>query len=446
MKKLTLIIFIFTSDVFSQWTFDAMIPDDGIHSPIVEKICVIDSTVSWAMGRIHVNQNYFSPFFAKKDVNGWKYISTDLDPDINIYSFTAIDSLKIWLGSYHPDNIYYSSNGGRNWAMQFHVADTGHIVGITFCKENNLIGYALCHLAFNSFWNGVSILKTTNGGINWTRWNFEYYGYNAADNSMSIVDSNYAWFGIDDVLSDNSKIISTTDGGQNWNIKDINASYVAPFTIQFSSDKQTGVFVGETPPTSWFYRTTNAGINWNIVYTTSNYYSETMVWIPGTSNIYGNSEFALVRSINSGLTWQQMTGGPGTNLKSMGAVRINPEIIYALAVTYDRKVYKLLDTARIIGIENNENLIPKEYKLYQNYPNPFNPTTKISYELPKSCKVNIIIYDILGNEVNRLVNNEFKQIGRYTIDLNAYNFASGVYFYKIEAGNFIQSKKMVLIK
>lgn len=90
--------------------------------------------------------------------------------------------------------------------------------------------------------------------------------------------------------------------------------------------------------------------------------------------------------------------------------------------------------------------IPLVYNLSQNYPNPFNPTTKINYELPLNTKVNIVIYDILGREVMRLVNNEFKQAGRYTVEFNGQNYASGVYFYRIEAGNFIQSKKMVLVK
>ncbi|MBL8016597.1 MAG: T9SS type A sorting domain-containing protein [Ignavibacteria bacterium] len=95
--------------------------------------------------------------------------------------------------------------------------------------------------------------------------------------------------------------------------------------------------------------------------------------------------------------------------------------------------------------------IPTVYRLSQNYPNPFNPVTKINYDLPKDAKVNVIIYDILGREIKRLVNNELKTAGTYIIDFNAANYASGVYFYRIEAeelgGNkFVDSKKMVLIK
>jgi parallel beta-helix repeat protein len=102
---------------------------------------------------------------------------------------------------------------------------------------------------------------------------------------------------------------------------------------------------------------------------------------------------------------------------------------------------KLYGTSR-----NSISVLPLKYNISQNYPNPFNPTTKINYELPKNSFVKIVVYDILGREVTRLVNNEFKESGRYTVEFNGMNLASGVYFYRIEAGDFVQSKKMVLVK
>ncbi len=92
------------------------------------------------------------------------------------------------------------------------------------------------------------------------------------------------------------------------------------------------------------------------------------------------------------------------------------------------------------------NILPTEFFISQNYPNPFNPVTKINYELPRTSRVNIVIYDILGREVKRLLNNELKESGRYTVEFDGKNYASGVYFYRIEAGDYIMAKKMVLIK
>jgi hypothetical protein len=98
-----------------------------------------------------------------------------------------------------------------------------------------------------------------------------------------------------------------------------------------------------------------------------------------------------------------------------------------------------------VGIHNNNGEIPSAYRLDQNYPNPFNPITIISYGLPKSSNVKLTIYDILGREVTVLVN-EFKSIGNYSVEFDASELASGTYIYKIEAGEFVSSKKMALIK
>lgn len=96
-----------------------------------------------------------------------------------------------------------------------------------------------------------------------------------------------------------------------------------------------------------------------------------------------------------------------------------------------------------IGLAGNE--IPTRYELYQNFPNPFNPTTLIKYDIPKTGLVTITLYDVLGKEIRKLVN-ENVQPGRYEITWDARNYASGSYFYKIESGDFSDIKKMILVK
>jgi hypothetical protein len=98
-----------------------------------------------------------------------------------------------------------------------------------------------------------------------------------------------------------------------------------------------------------------------------------------------------------------------------------------------------------VGINNMNNELLTDYNLFQNYPNPFNPETKINYDLPKSGIVKLTIYDVLGREIKTLIN-EFKQAGTYTVDFNGENLSSGVYYYKMTAGDFTSIKKMVLIK
>jgi hypothetical protein len=85
------------------------------------------------------------------------------------------------------------------------------------------------------------------------------------------------------------------------------------------------------------------------------------------------------------------------------------------------------------------------YKLYSNYPNPFNPSTKIKYLVAEKTFVSLKIYDVAGSEVASIVNRE-QVAGEYEIDFNASNLTSGVYFYKLQAGNFVETKKMILMK
>ena len=89
--------------------------------------------------------------------------------------------------------------------------------------------------------------------------------------------------------------------------------------------------------------------------------------------------------------------------------------------------------------------LPKEFSLSQNYPNPFNPTTKIEFALPQRAQTRIIVYDVLGREIETLLNRELES-GYYESNFNAINLHSGVYFYRIQSGNFIQTKKMILMK
>jgi hypothetical protein len=109
----------------------------------------------------------------------------------------------------------------------------------------------------------------------------------------------------------------------------------------------------------------------------------------------------------------------------------------------------LFGTALFTGGEGSdigdEKKIVTDYKLYQNYPNPFNPTTKISYSIVNSEKVKLIVYNLFGEEVAVLVNKN-QAAGNYSVNFNASNLASGVYFYKLNVGNKSLVRKMMLLK
>jgi len=101
--------------------------------------------------------------------------------------------------------------------------------------------------------------------------------------------------------------------------------------------------------------------------------------------------------------------------------------------------------ATLLGIEEDNQTIPADFNLSQNYPNPFNPVTSINYQLSHESKINIKVFDILGIEVAELVN-EIKDAGKHSINFDGSKLASGIYFYRISAGEFSQVKKMILLK
>ena len=104
----------------------------------------------------------------------------------------------------------------------------------------------------------------------------------------------------------------------------------------------------------------------------------------------------------------------------------------------------LVTVTSLTGVGNNNQII-NSYNLSQNYPNPFNPTTKINFSIPKSGLVTLKVYNVLGKEVASLVN-EVKNAGSYAVDFDGSELTSGTYFYRIEAGDFTDVKKMILLK
>ncbi len=125
---------------------------------------------------------------------------------------------------------------------------------------------------------------------------------------------------------------------------------------------------------------------------------------------------------------------------------------YQTKISSTGDIYYLSNTtlfrinSSLTAVENkNQSNIPKGFSLSQNYPNPFNPTTTIDYSIPQSSFVSLKVYDVLGNEVATLVNEE-KSAGNYSVVFDGSKFSSGVYFFRIQAGVFVMTKKLAIIK
>ncbi|HTK81625.1 MAG TPA: T9SS type A sorting domain-containing protein, partial [Bacteroidota bacterium] len=159
----------------------------------------------------------------------------------------------------------------------------------------------------------------------------------------------------------------------------------------------------------------------------------------------GKSEFPLQISgavYPLTITWDGANDG-GTYTLLVGSGKEKKEFPISGA---GRVVLTDEDAVVKIGITSAQHAeMPKAYALYQNYPNPFNPSTTIRFDVPKASNISLKIYDVLGQEVETLVNEE-RGAGRYSVNFDAGNFPSGVYYFRIIAGDFSDVKKLLLAK
>jgi uncharacterized delta-60 repeat protein len=175
------------------------------------------------------------------------------------------------------------------------------------------------------------------------------------------------------------------------------------------------------------------------------------VYVTGRSTGSGTSyEYATIKYNTFGIEqWVQRYNGPGNTddyalslaLDGSGNVYITGESTGS-GTAFD---YATIKYSQPVGITPISSEIPNQFSLSQNYPNPFNPTTKIQFALPKSSFAKLVVYDALGREVEILVNEQLNA-GTYEADWNADKFSSGVYYYKLLAGDFTETRKMVLMK
>ncbi len=208
------------------------------------------------------------------------------------------------------------------------------------------------------------------------------------------------------------------------------------FNIRFQHTTLTSLteFVTNGWTTAYSGTYTVSGTGWQYIYMTSPHFSYN-----GISNLlieicYDNNAYTSYSTVTStyapGKTWGYYTdNASGCTMTGGASIPNRPNVCFFT----------------VYGAGNNANLVPNKFELSQNYPNPFNPATKINFAIPKQGLVTMKIYDILGREVRTLVN-EVKQAGNYTVDFNASEFSSGVYFYKLTSGDFSDIKRMILVK
>jgi len=225
----------------------------------------------------------------------------------------------------------------------------------------------------------------------------------------------------------------SSDQGVNWFSPDsgFSVNYISTLLTQGKN-----IFAGTD---QGIYRSINRGRTW--VPINSGLHSKWVnsLIVSGTS-IFAGTFGGVFVSTNNGIEWKQInTGLTDTTVASLV---VSGEYLYA--GTEQQGVFRR-PLSELVDVKDSRSSLPKEFSLHQNYPNPFNPTTTINYSIPKSSSVTIKVYDLLGREISTLVN-EKKPVGNYSVQFNASKLVSGVYFYRLQAGDFTQTKKLILLK
>lgn len=351
--------------------------------------------------------------------SNWSDVQSGTTNTINKIYFK--DSLNgIYVGN--SGTVGKTTNSGLNWFLQ----SLNNSIALRDFYGRNDTG-----LTIGS--NG-KIYKTTNFGNNWIE---KPSGLTLGLYSICLSNGNTI-----QVVGDSGVVLRSSNFGENW----LNG-FVTPRkrlnSISFSN-LNIGFIVGDT---GRVYKSTNGGLNWNLELPITGNNLKFINFINQNTGYIIGSRSTTMKTTNGGINW---------GFQSMGVYQINDnnrifvaDSVNMFIVGENSYVFKSTDgggsISYPIGIEPVSIEIPDKYQLFQNNPNPFNPTTKIKFGIPSQSNAKIIIYDLLGREVTTLVNEQLRP-GTYEVDWDGSGFASGVYFYSLVTNDFVEAKRMVLIK
>ncbi len=353
--------------------------------------------------------------------------------------------------------FYTSSDSGSSWVRTV----DGTTIPYQFHVLTARGRYVLAGLE-----NNVS-LRSTDYGTTWT-------DMKSAGGSLSA--GSFAWLGSDVFCGGNGGVFVSTDSGASWSSVGLSSQGVGAVTSQGED-----LFAATAYN---IFRSTNSGANWSqlkidypsydaqyfgiaaLAATSRSVFAGTSLgvfqleessdtfenilpsntgWTAQTiavsdSDLFVIADGQIIHLSDSGTDWGSVDDGLMFQPRSL---TISGQYLYA--GTYKGGVWKRPLSQVIAGVAPTGGSLPEKFELYQNYPNPFNPSTKISYQLPTASEVTLTIYDVLGRQVKTLVR-ERQTAGNYSVMFNATDLPSGVYFYRLEAGTYHDTKKLLLLK
>ncbi len=399
-----------------------LMPNDDIIASFIgrhEMYHLQKNATSWTKLPLPKTSNYFA---LGKDKNNFLLAAGEMYEGI-YRSSSNTDYTQLWAQTYNGvtdsvldiNTIFLTSQGTLlAGAWDGHESNTN--CPAIFRSTDNGMTWQPTNITVSSFSDIVTFTQTPNGDIFAGSY---YHGiYHSSDDGVNwlqvdkkMIDSNKAsLWSLNSIISNPQGTLfatcdygigRSTDGGKNWEIKNSGITKGgSPLPIIINS--QGDIFVGMNSSDGGVYRSKNNGENWELLNTTNEF-------LYARSLALDSQEYLYVGTGNQGV------------MKSK------------------------VSTLSFPTTKNDNSNIPKTFFLGQNYPNPFNPTTTINYQLPTNNYVTLKVYDILGKEVTTLVNKEMNA-GNHNVKFDAAKLSGGIYFYRLTAGSFSETKKLVIIK
>jgi photosystem II stability/assembly factor-like uncharacterized protein len=406
----------------------------------------------------------------------WRELPPPTTHDLRRLVF--LDSARGWVSGLNGA-ILRTTNGGMTWQTQ-QSGVSSEIHELFFL--NDRLGWALTWTDFvdTLTWFGTNILKTTNGGAVWTRTQFPTTGefFSAIHFHDSLNGLMAGGFG---------RIVRTTNGGVPWIPAVIDSSPVAQWAIRrfrFFSRNYGYAMGGRLDIVGVVWKTTNGGQRWRAEGISPEpvrdlYFLDSLNIV----GVAGDLDFgaSMVSTKNAGILWEyqflQIFGEPaaisfrtkaeawsplgfagvfittrdtGRTWSVVEAPRRRPT--YDVTFSDSLTGYAVGDSGMVLKFgfptsvtERANDVPPSECELQQNSPNPFNPVTNFGFRIADFGLVTVRVFDVLGREVATLVN-EVREAGGYEIHFDASNLSSGVYLYRLQAGRFVATRKMLVVR
>lgn len=425
MKLVVLFLVVFPvwgSDVLSQSSWTRM-PSPTQHD--LRKLSFLDSLNGWVAGD--------SGTILKTTNGGETWIGQNSGIAESIVDIFMLNERRGWaVAPWYIDTTIYTyllstTNGGNTWQSQYWLAE--YLTTVYF--SDSLVGWVGSGLG--------KIFKTTNGGSAWTETVIEPVLFSLFPKHNLKFFSPVFGFAMGGRIEFQGVVWRTTNAGETWTARGIAPEPVNDLHF-VDSLNIVGVFADPDYLGAGLVTTTDGGGTWD--------YRYLGIWgdaralaVRTRAEMWSPLGFAAtyMYTLDSGATWTSIYT-PDTTA------------IYDAVFTDERTGYMVGAEGTILKYdfvtnvdEEQIQVFPLNAFLHQNYPNPFNSTTVIGYQIPASNMASLKVYNVLGQEVATLVH-ELKQPGRHEVRFEAEELPSGIYFYRLQAGMFVQTRKLIFLR